>query len=168
MTKTGANTTSTIAPSAGNKKKQKILNFDPSKDGYGVSTTLHNLNSQNFINSQKIGYLTKIREGWYKQWKESRKLCVMTNVGLLYFNEADKRPRNIFPTIDAVVTKLKPSTYKRKWVFKLKSFKWEIVFAANDEQDFNEWMAAIESVQKQADAKQYKKTREASEISKRF
>lgn len=80
-------------------KNEKILNFDPSKQESSMTTTLHNLNSFNFINSPKYGYLQKKAEGWFKSWSE--KFCVMTNVGLLYYNEADDKPRNLFPTIDA-------------------------------------------------------------------
>lgn len=31
----------------------------------------------------------------------------MTNIGLLYYNEADDKPRNLFPTIDAKIEKIK-------------------------------------------------------------
>jgi len=64
------------------KKKEKVLNFDPSEEVKG-STTIHNINSQNFANSQKYGYLMKKADGWFRTWSE--KFCVMTNVGLLYY-----------------------------------------------------------------------------------
>ena len=122
------------------KKKEKILNFDPSKEGQGAKT-LHNLNSTNFVNSYKYGYLEKKSENWFRAWHE--KFCVMTNVGLLYYNRPDERPRNLFPTIDAKIVPVSAKKYKKKWVFLIKSFKWEIIFAAQGEQDYNEWMEAF-------------------------
>lgn len=83
----------------------------------------------NFINSPKYGYLQKKAEGWFKSWTE--KFCVMTNVGLLYYNESDDKPRNLFPTIDAKIEKWKGGG--KTFAFKMQSFKWEIIFAAKDE-----------------------------------
>ena len=39
----------------------------------------------NFINSAACGYLEKKSDSWFFNWTE--KFCVLTNVGLLYYND---------------------------------------------------------------------------------
>jgi len=67
----------------------------------------------------------------------------MTNVGLLYYEQADDKPWNLIATIDAEIIKVKE---KQSFAFSIKTLKYEIVFAAKDEMDFNEWMEAFKSV----------------------
>lgn len=40
----------------------------------------------------------------------------------------------------------------------MKCFKWEIIFAAKDEQDLTEWLDAFKTVQDQADKKKSRAT----------
>lgn len=67
--------------------KEKVLNFDPSKTGMSKDSKqfLRTLQSNNFINSNCIGYLDKRSESFFKSWTE--KFCVLTNVGMLYYND---------------------------------------------------------------------------------
>jgi len=44
-----------------------------------------NLISNNFLNSNAVGYLEKKSESWFRAWTE--KFCVLTNVGLLYYDD---------------------------------------------------------------------------------
>ncbi len=83
-----------------------------SKKGQNLFT---NLISNNFINSNAVGYLEKKSESWFREWTE--KFCVLTNVGLLYYDDPQKRPSNLFPSIDASVTEVSEATYRRKYVF---------------------------------------------------
>ncbi|CAI2364305.1 unnamed protein product [Moneuplotes crassus] len=133
-------------------EEKKLLKFDPSVK-HDVSKTnvtlLNKLSGINFINSQKYGYLSKRAKGWFKEWSE--KFCVVTNVGLLYYDDADKKPKNLFPIIDATILAVDKKTYKRNFVFQIKAFKWEITFAAQSEQDYLEWMEAFEKLQKETD-----------------
>lgn len=72
--------------------------------------------SYNFINSQASGYLEKKSETWFSGgWTE--KFCVLTNVGMLYYEDPQKRPNNLFPTIDAEIVKIPEGKYSRKYVF---------------------------------------------------
>lgn len=83
-------------------KKEEIIDFDPAKktDQSKKSQQLFtNLISNNFLNSYAVGYLEKKSESWFRNWTE--KFCVLTNVGLLYYDDPQKRPSNLFPTIDA-------------------------------------------------------------------
>lgn len=74
-----------------------------------------NLISNNFLNSNAVGYLEKKSESWFRAWTE--KFCVLTNVGLLYYDDPQKRPSNLFPSIDAKVSEVSEATYGRKYVF---------------------------------------------------
>jgi len=73
------------------------------------------LNSNNFINAHAAGYLEKKSDSWFRDWTE--KFCVLSNVGMLYYDDPTKRPTNLFPTIDSVITEVNEATYRRKWVF---------------------------------------------------
>ena len=132
--------------------EKKVLKFDPSDKmnvGKENLTLMNKLSSINFINSSKFGYLSKKSAGWFKEWSE--KFCVITNIGLLYYNNPDQKPRNLFPIIDANIIAVDQSVYKKKYVFQIKSFKWEIVFAAKSQQDYIEWMEAFTKLQTDTD-----------------
>jgi hypothetical protein len=134
--------------------QKKVLKFDPdakSDVGKANLTLMTKLSSINFINSPKYGYLMKKAQGWFKEWSE--KFCVITSVGLLYYNDPDQKPRNLFPIIDAIITPVDQKALKKKFVFQIKSFKWEITFAAKTEQDYIEWMDAFKKLQEETDKK---------------
>lgn len=76
---------------------------------------------------------------------------MITNIGLLYYNNPDQKPRNLFPIIDATIVPVEKSVYKKSYVFIIKSFKWEITFAAKTEQDYIEWMDAFATLQTETD-----------------
>jgi hypothetical protein len=130
-------------------RKNRVIKFDPSqkedvhKDNKSLMT---HLSSYNFTNSPKYGYLYKRSESWLKQWTE--KFCVITNVGLLYYNDPSKRPRNLFPLIDTTIRPIKEKSVQiNKFVFQIKSFKWDIVFAARTQQDYIEWLEEFKKLQ---------------------
>lgn len=64
---------------------------------------VHSLQYINFINSQKHGYLDKISDSWFKknQWKE--KYGVLTNIGLLLYDDPTKEPNRLIPIIDTKI-----------------------------------------------------------------
>jgi len=54
------------------------------------------LQNQNFINSPKHGILLKMCQKLFKKdWEE--RYCVLTNIGLLYFNDERKKPSDLIP-----------------------------------------------------------------------
>jgi hypothetical protein len=63
------------------------LDFDPAKTD--ISSKNKNLMghmiSTNFLNAIAVGYLDKRSDNWFRSWSE--KFCVLTNVGLLYYND---------------------------------------------------------------------------------
>ena len=97
------------------------------------------------------GYLDKKSESWFRSWTE--KFCVLTNVGLIYYNDPQKRPRNLFPIIDGLVVQLAESVYNKKYVFKLKSFSFEIIFAAKSKEEYESWMTEINKLQTESNRK---------------
>ena len=88
-----------------------------------------------------MGYLEKKSDSWFRSWTE--KFCVLTNVGLLYYDDPSKRPSNLFPIIDAKVVKVSEATYQRKWVFQIKSLSYDLTLAARKQEDFNMWVEAF-------------------------
>ena len=68
-------------------KKEEILDFDPAKQDISKQnkTFLNHLISSNFLNATMVGYLDKRSDNWFRSWTE--KFCVLTNVGLLYYND---------------------------------------------------------------------------------
>ena len=133
------------------KPKQQIVDFDPEKRDISKynKKLLNHLISNNFLNSPVVGYLEKKSESWFGGWTE--KFCVLTNVGLLYYNDPQKRPRNLFPCIDAKVTPISEGTYSKKFVFRLKSFTYNIIFAARNKDEYDKWLANLDKLNKETE-----------------
>ena len=105
----------------------------------------------NFINSAACGYLEKKSDSWFFNWTE--KFCVLTNVGLLYYNDPQKSPTALIPTLDAKVVPVPEATYQRRWVFQIKSLGVEMILAARKQDDYEMWLAALEKLQKETEKK---------------
>ena len=87
--------------------------------------------STNFVNASLIGHLERYRgkKLFRRDWKQN--LCVLTNVGILQYDEPDdKKPSNLYSIIDMELNELKTEVYQKSYVFSLKSFSEEVVFAA--------------------------------------
>ena len=112
---------------------------------------LETLISNNFINAAMQGYLEKKSESWFGGWTE--KFCVLTNVGMLYYNDPQKRPRNLFPCIDAQIMPIKEGAYNKKFVFRMKSFAFDIIFAARTKEDYEKWMLEFDKLNKETEKK---------------
>ena len=128
--------------------------FDPSKkDEAGKQTKkiMKTLGNSNFLNALKIGYLYKRSESFFRSWTE--KFCVLTNVGLLYYDDPNKRPRNLFPIIDSTIKPIPADKYSRDFVFCIVSFSLEIEFAAQSKEDYDSWMRAFKKLQQEFDKK---------------
>ena len=76
-----------------NSDKAEMMRFDPGEAEEKTKTAamLRELQSNNFVNAAKFGYLQKRSESWFKSWTE--KFCVLTNVGLLYYITLNKSRR---------------------------------------------------------------------------
>ena len=107
--------------------------------------------ANNFVNAYMVGYLDKKSENWFKSWTE--KFCVLTNVGLLYYDDPSKRPRNLFPSLTAAITPISVNSFNRKFVFKLKSFNTELILAAKSEDDYDNWMKGFNKLRDETEKK---------------
>jgi len=101
------------------------------------------------MNAYMVGYLAKRSESWFKSWTE--KFCVLTNVGLLYYDDPQKRPKNLFPTIEADILPLAEGVYDKKYVFKMKTFAFEITFAAPSRDQYERWIRGFEKLRRETE-----------------
>ena len=139
-----------------NEEKEEMMRFDPAEadEKSKNATLLRELQSNNFVNAAKFGYLLKKSESWFKSWTE--KFCVLTNVGLLYYNDPAKRPRSLFPVIDSKISKVKESEFGRRYVFKIRAFNWSIVLAAQTREDYESWINHFIRLQEETEQRKQK------------
>jgi hypothetical protein len=62
------------------------------------------MGNQNFLNAAMSGYLEKRAQRWFRDWSE--KYCVLTNVGLLYYEKINEKPHCLFPIIDSQIEEI--------------------------------------------------------------
>ncbi len=81
-----------------------------------------------------------------------KRLCVLSNIGLLIFAKAeDKNPR-LFPTIDAVVDYEPQQNYNKKYVFMMKILNGEELYlAALTKDDLDYWKRALKNLKDDTD-----------------
>ena len=88
--------------------KRQTLTFESLAKAEGKQKTLlKNLQLNSFVNSIKCGYLEKLTENWLGMQKWEPRLCVLTNVGLLYFTSPIKPPEDLFPVLDCRIHKIR-------------------------------------------------------------
>ena len=88
--------------------KRQTLSFESLAKAEGKQKTLlKNLQLNSFVNSIKCGYLEKLTENWLGMQKWEPRLCVLTNVGLLYFTSPIKPPEDLFPVLDCRIHKIR-------------------------------------------------------------
>lgn len=139
--------------SRGQEMAKKLV-FDSSKKGSSGpqdKKLTQVLGNANFMNASKIGYLYKRAESVLRDWSE--KFCVLTNVGLLYYNDPNERPHNLFPIIDSNITPVPYEKFKRHHVFLIAGFNVKIIFAAPSEEEYKSWMNGFKRLQLEFDKK---------------
>ncbi len=93
----------------------------------------------NFDGAQKLGYLTKLSGTLFYRWNE--RLVVLTNVGLLYFEDPNKQPKKLIPIIGSDVLRIEEKKYKKKHCFEIKTLNGEsYIFATNSNEDLESWL----------------------------
>ena len=113
--------------------------------------------STNFVNASLVGHLERYRgkKLFRRDWKQN--LCVLTNVGILQYDEPDdKKPSNLYSIIDMELNELKTEVYQKSYVFSLKSFSEEVVFAALSQTEYNSWIIAVTKLKNETDFKMRK------------
>ena len=106
----------------------------------------------NFENAQKLGYLYKLSGGFFTNFNE--KLVVLTNVGLLYFDDPNKPPKMLIPIIGSDITKLDEKKYKRKYCFEIKTLNGECyVFGTKTDEELDSWINEFKNFKKSYEKK---------------
>lgn len=67
---------------------------------------LQNLQLNNFCQALKCGYMDREEKNFFGMRSWQSKLCVLTNVGLLYFDNPLKPPQDLFPILNCQLTKV--------------------------------------------------------------
>lgn len=101
----------------------------------------------NFENAQKLGYLFKLSGGFFTKFNE--KLVVLTNVGLLYFDDPNKPPKKLIPILGSEIQKIEEKKYKRKHCFEIKTLNGECyVFGTKTEEELDSWVTEFKVFKK--------------------
>jgi hypothetical protein len=81
-----------------------------------------------------------------------KRLCVLSNIGLLIFTKAeDKNPR-LFPTIDAQLYAVSTQVYNKNYTFRMKVLSGEeLVMAALSQDDYDSWIRALKKLKEETD-----------------
>jgi hypothetical protein len=78
---------------------------------------------------------------------------VLTNVGLLYFDDPNKQPKKLIPLIGSEVFRIDEKKYKRKHCFEIKTNGESYVFATNSVEDMESWIEEIKKFKKNYEKK---------------
>ena len=109
--------------------------------------------AQNFQNAEKLDYLYKMTEGFFS-YSFNEKLVVLTNIGLLYFDDPTKPPKKLIAIVGSEINKCEEKKYGRKFCFEIRTLNKEhIVFAAKTEEDLNDWINAFNRMKEQYENK---------------
>ena len=88
--------------------------------------------AQNFQNSIKFNYLYKLSPGFLNYGRTFKeKFVVLSNVGLLYFDDPSNPPKKLIPINGSEIKKIDENVYKRKYCFEIRCLnKQNFIFAA--------------------------------------
>ena len=106
------------------------------------------------MNASLVSHLERSRGKriFRKEWKQG--LYVLTNVGILAYDEPDdKRPSSLIPIIDTALNEVPQATYSRKYVFSLRTISEEFVFAAVSQSDYSQWIFSVKKLKAETDIK---------------
>jgi hypothetical protein len=130
--------------------------FNVKKDGrYYTQKIKSSMNSIafNFQTAIKLGYLTKINEGYiFNQYHE--KLVVLTDFGLFYFDNPTISPKKLIHIIGSEINPLQSKNYDRLYVFEIRTInKYKIIFGTDDKIEYAEWIKIFTEVKKKYEKK---------------
>ena len=114
-----------------NKKKNKNFGYTP-----------------NFEDAQKFGTLLKFQENFFTS-KFHERLVVLSNVGLMYFEENEKCPKGIIPIIGTTVKFLNALGNEKLYCFELKTTNEEsYIFASKIKKEIFDWIQEFSIIKK--------------------
>ena len=81
-----------------------------------------------------------------------KKLCVLSNIGLLIFAKADAKNPRLFPTIDASLQAVGIQVFNKPNAFRIKIVNGEeIILAAFSKDDYDTWIKAMKKLQEETE-----------------
>ena len=132
--------------------------FNIKKDGRYFTMKVNVSDSavaQSFQNAIKLDYLYKMRSGMFS-YSFVEKLVVLTNVGLLYFDDPTKPPRKLIAIVGSEIGKVDDgiNKYGKEFCFEIKTLNKEhLVFAGKSEEDVNDWINELNKMKMQYENK---------------
>ena len=112
----------------------------------------------NFEGANKFGYLMKYKERKIIGGTFNEKFVVLTNVGLIYFNNDDRNePKRLIPVIGSDIARLPDGgKFKRSNLLEIKVGEEVIIFAAMTREERDSWYDALRNMQKEYEEKMKK------------
>lgn len=123
-------------------------NFKIQQGGILKSITIDQSNklfiTPNFENAQKLAYIEKLCGGFFQRFKD--KLVVLSNIGLMYFNDPKEPPRQLIPIVGSKIVTVDEKKYRKKNCFEIKTLNNEVfVFAVKTKEDLDSWLKEFDA-----------------------
>ena len=94
----------------------------------------------NFENAQKIGVLLKYKEGFFTSYFQE-KLFALTSIGLIYFDDDYKTPKNIIPIVGTTIKFIVVQFNKRIYCLKMKTINEEyFIVGSYQKKEIFDWL----------------------------
>ena len=131
-----------------NLKVSSLNNFVLHKRN-GITENVPTLKNKNFIispnfeNAQKIGVLLKYKENFFSA-SFHEKLIVLTSIGLMYFDENSKFPKDIIPVIGTSIKFIVVQVNKKIYCLKMKTINDEVyIFGSLLKREIFDWLKEL-------------------------
>ena len=97
----------------------------------------------NFENAQKIGVLLKYKENIFSG-SFHEKLIVLSSIGLMYFDENSKIPKDIIPVIGTTIKFIVVQVNKKIYCFKMRTINNEVyIFGSLQKKEIFDWLKEL-------------------------
>jgi hypothetical protein len=97
----------------------------------------------NFENAQKIGVLLKYKENIFSG-SFHEKLIVLSSIGLMYFDENNKIPKDIIPVIGTTIKFIVVQVNKKIYCFKMRTINNEVyIFGSFQKKEIFDWLKEL-------------------------
>ena len=97
----------------------------------------------NFENAQKIGVLLKYKENIFSG-SFHEKLIVLSSIGLMYFDENSKIPKDIIPVIGTTIKFIVVQVNKKIYCFKMRTINNEVyIFGSFQKKEIFDWLKEL-------------------------
>ena len=102
----------------------------------------------NFENAQKVGILLKYKEGFFSSYFQE-KLFSLCSIGLIYFDDDYKTPKNIIPIIGTTIKFIVVQLNKRIYCLKMKTINDEnFILGSYQKKEIFDWLKELADYKK--------------------